>query len=292
MSTAKAVRTRRGFPIHGYVGPNGGGKTACMVLDTIPSLRAGRRVLSTVRILDGDRPRLCDDSGCYCDKSDSARHMAAHPLFTLWTDWPQLMDAEHCDVLADEITGIASSRDYSSLPSPVANLLVQLRRRDVAFRFTAPSASRSDILIRECAQAFTVCRGYFGRRVSDGTDRSWKQNQVFVFKTYDAALMADFETGQSKNLRSWAFSAVIKPASFGWFDTFDSVATVGAVSDGGKCLRCGGRRSAPVCGCPDHTGRGRRGPGSPPAVGGGVAATIPAVGADTSKRPRLALVDE
>jgi hypothetical protein len=39
---------RRVMPIHGYVGSNGGGKSAAMVWDTLPSLLAGRRVLSGV----------------------------------------------------------------------------------------------------------------------------------------------------------------------------------------------------------------------------------------------------
>ena len=50
--SAAATRQRRGFPIMAYVGPNGGGKSLAMVKDTVPSLRAGRRVLSTVRLLD------------------------------------------------------------------------------------------------------------------------------------------------------------------------------------------------------------------------------------------------
>lgn len=55
-------RERRAWPIHGYTGSNGGGKSAAMVWDTIPSLEAGRPVLSTVRVLDYLNPREC--SGC------------------------------------------------------------------------------------------------------------------------------------------------------------------------------------------------------------------------------------
>ena len=53
---------RRVWPIHGYVGANGGGKTVSMVWDTLPSLESGRPVLSTVRLLDYGNPRECE--GC------------------------------------------------------------------------------------------------------------------------------------------------------------------------------------------------------------------------------------
>lgn len=57
---------RRGYGIHFYAGNNGGGKSFAMIHDTIPSLENGRRVLSTVRLLDYRRPRPCP-GGAYCD---------------------------------------------------------------------------------------------------------------------------------------------------------------------------------------------------------------------------------
>ena len=53
---SRARDARRGLPIHAYVGPNGGGKSLAMVNDTIPSLDAGRPVLSTVRLIDWRAP--------------------------------------------------------------------------------------------------------------------------------------------------------------------------------------------------------------------------------------------
>jgi hypothetical protein len=174
---------RRGWPIMGYVGANGGGKSAAMVWDTVPSLLAGRPVLSTVRLLDFQNPRECEG----CDESGHFRpvygpvkistfaerdavaetliataaemgvepdqvpdelipthdrlgfpirevvdyvvHRAAHPLYVCFNEWEQLLEARGCDVLMDEVTGVASSRESQSMPAPVANKLVQLRRR-------------------------------------------------------------------------------------------------------------------------------------------------------------------
>jgi len=178
----KGRSMRRAWPIHGYIGPNGGGKTTAAVWDTMPSLMAGRSVLATVRLLDFENPRLCDDP--LCDSPDHATHKAKHPLWIPWTSWTQLLEVEHCDVIADEVTGVASSRESQSMPSVVANALVQLRRRDVVLRWTAPSWSRADLIIRECSQAATLCSGFLPVAVDDSSgDRAWRHRRPFRWLT-------------------------------------------------------------------------------------------------------------
>lgn len=282
-------RLRRAMPITGYVGPNGSGKSACMVWDSMPSLLAGRQVLSTVRLLDWENPRLCDDSSCthpehagvLLDVPNSGEdaslnegdqrplethrlrvavpdaptitHMAAHPLWVPFTDWQQLLDAEHCDVLMDEVTGVASSRESQSMPAPVANKLVQLRRADVVVRWSAPNWKRADVIIRECSQAVVYAQGYMAKRSDDG-DRQWRNRRLFLWKTYDAADFEDFTVGKREQLRPQITDLHWGPTSpvFAAYDTFDSVSSIGSVTDSGRCYRCGGRRSAPRCSCPDH----------------------------------------
>ena len=98
---------RRGYPIHAYLGTgNGSGKTLLMVHDSLPSLEAGRPVLSTVRLLDYKNPRQCDDPTCTFPGHPN--HQAAHPLYIPFKDYQQLLDARDCDVLMDEVTGVAS----------------------------------------------------------------------------------------------------------------------------------------------------------------------------------------
>lgn len=189
---------RRGFGISAYVGANGGGKTACMLWDAKPSLDAGRPVLSTVRVLDYDNPRECDDEMCAenPDRLDHFQlrptpegreaalrnqkrlflygpnaeleevemvslgvHRAAHPLWIPWTNWEQLLTMKFGEVLADEMTGIAESRASQSLPVEVINALQQLRRADIPFRYTSPSWERADVSLRQPTQTVTVCRG-------------------------------------------------------------------------------------------------------------------------------------
>lgn len=285
----KATALRRGSAISGFVGPNGGGKSYAMVATTIPSLRAGRRVLSTVRLLDGDNPRPCDDPACYCDKTDEQRHRAAHPSFTLWTSWEQLLEAEHCDVLADEVTGVASSREYSSLPGPIANLLVQLRRRDVVLRWTAPNWKRADVIIRECTQMVTVCTGLYPvthEAESDDDERAWIENRLLKMISFDSALMDDFEAGRTDDLQSWTRQWIWRPKAEveNWYDTYDQVTTIGTVSETGRCLRCGGTRTAPRCSCSDYSaGHSRPDSARSRALSDGSASVV-GIGASSARR--------
>lgn len=284
----QARASRRAWPIHGYVGPNGGGKSAAMVWDTLPTLAAGRQVLSTVRLLDYANPRDCE--GCDLEAFHQTgpllpggawpRHRQAHPLWVPLRSWEQMLDAVDCDVLLDEVTGVASSREHAAMPAPVANKLVQLRRSDVVVRWTAPSWARADKIIRECSQAVTHCRGSWSKAVVDEDgERQWRTRRLFRWKTYDADAFEDFTAGKREQLqvesREWHWG----PGSPAWlaYDTFDAVSAIATVTDSGRCYRCGGRRSVPTCKCDSHgvaegaeVGRGLApAPGGPRVVGSG-----------------------
>lgn len=311
---------RRAWPIHAYVGANGGGKSLAMIWDTLPSLEAGRPVLSTVRLLDYERPRECE--GCYEPDHEMWRlmplrrpdevpvdewvrmpvedrtelrymgiHPAAHPLYRPFTSWDQLMNAERCDVLMDEVTGVASSRESMGLPAPVANKLVQLRRADVVVRWSTPAWMRADKIIRECTQAVTHCEGFFSKAVVDVEgDRLWRNRRLFRWKTYDASAFEDFTSGKreemSSEVRSWHWGPG-SPA-FAAYDTYDAVLSIGTVSDAGTCYRCGGRRARPACNC--EAGHGVTGAGSPTRKGASPEGAPVAPGSlQQGNRRRLAL---
>lgn len=230
----RARNKRRAFPIHAYIGANGGGKSLAAVYDTLPSLAAGRSVASTVRILD---PATGEP----------------HPLWIPLDDFRTLLNVEFCDVILDEVTGVASSRESAGMPAAVANHLVQLRRRDVVLRWTAPSWKRADVIIRECSQAVTLCMGFVGERVEDdGTDRMWSSRRLFFWRTYDAFAFDEWSAYRKERARPVARQLFWRPGSTAQaaYDTFDSVLSLGAVSEGGLCMDCGGKRTHRRCGCP------------------------------------------
>jgi hypothetical protein len=259
---AKARGKRRMFPIRGYVGPNGTGKSAIMVYDTIPSLEQGRPVLSTVRLLDYRNPRLCDDDACtYPSHPD---HLAAHPLYVPFTRYEQLLDWRDGDVLMDEVTGVASSRETSSMPVQVANYLVQLRRRNVQLSWSAPAWGRADKIIREVSQAVTLMSAAMPTRApatDDGMPRLWHQRRLFTARTYDPVQMDEFEAHRADDIPHEVIAFYWGPGSlmFRAYDTLDAVTALGWATEAGMCMNCGGKRLTPKCSCDTINSGGRQG---------------------------------
>jgi hypothetical protein len=245
-------------PILCAAGPNGSGKSLAMVRLTLPDLDAGRPVLSTVRLLDFRNPRPCADPSCSSPSHGQPGHMAAHPSYVPLTDFRQLLDVEHATVLLDEVTGAADARESHGLPVQVRNLLVQLRRRDVVLRWTAPSFMFADVTIRRVTQAVLFARGFMPVP-ADGS--VWRDRRLFRFDTYDSRDIPRDESSTSPQAR--LSDAGIRPLVREWFwrpgslverayDTRDQVLTLGVHDSGGMCVTCGGRRTVPRCSCADH----------------------------------------
>jgi len=235
---SKASRTRRGFTIHAYIGANGHGKSLAMMHDTYLSITKGRPILSTVRVLDPRTGRTYEN-------------------YTPLTHLDQLIDVRGADVLLDEIVGALPSMPGQALPVEVQLLLNQLRRRDVALRWTAPSWMRCNVVLREVTQAVTVCRGYFPKyEHSEESERVWGMNRLFRWTTYDAyefTEWSDTKEGQLKGrANAWALRGERMMAQY-LYDTFDAVDNID--SGEGFCFRCGGNRPKivrPACTCSAH----------------------------------------
>lgn len=203
-----------------------------------------RRVLSTVRLLDQGE---------------------LHPLFDLLTDWPQVLAAEHSDVLFDEITGIAGSRESMGMPVDVQNALNQMRRADAPLSWTAPSWARADSIIRSCTQLVTECRGYMPDRslLRTETPPAWLPRRLFKARSFNAldfdewtaAKASQEKGGNVKPLRPSVVQWWWGPRSraFDSYDTFGAVSRVGGILDRGRCSFCGGTRTPHKCACTgDH----------------------------------------
>lgn len=245
-----ASEVRRRVPILGYVGANGSGKSLLAVSDSVVSLRSGRRVLSTVR--------LTSDGACELEAEDCKvwglhpAHKAPHPLWSPLTCWDDLLQAEHCDVLLDEVTTVASSRDASGLPPEVVDWLVQLRRRDVVLRWTAPSWSRADLVLREVSQGAAICKGLLRRRAEgqDWPTATWIASRLVDARDLDE-MTQSVRQGVDKKIntikRSWQL--VSRTVGRDYYATLDSVVGLSREGRGGTCMTCGGRRAPLRCGC-------------------------------------------
>lgn len=228
-------------PIEAFVGANGGGKTlAAVALVAVPALEAGVPVYSNFSI--------------------------DHPLaYRLRGDWQEIDELRSCVLILDEITSVFPSRQHAALPAQLQRRLNQLRKVDVRTVWTAPNWQRADVILRECTQAVTVCRGRWadpfvrdrGRVVRDERGRRvrrdslWPSNRLFRFKTYDAV---DFENFTSQKIAS------LKPLRSRWYlrtrhdhcemyDTQEGVDLMSHLDDFGACVVCGGARARAKCSC-------------------------------------------
>jgi len=241
----RGIRKRRGTPLMGYTGLNGWGKSFCMIRDTLPSLAEGRRVLSTVPLLD---PQTGNP----------------HPLYVRFEHWSQLEAFENGDILLDEVTGIMDSRD-SGMPKKVRKKLPQMRRAGCPIRWTGIDWDNSDRRLRQITQAVTMCRGYVPNGDLDRADGQataismWRPNRLFLFTTYDATTLAQSEDGRQltseddKKRRARVMTTgrffkrelVWGPGSLA-FDCYNTLGAVDSIDN--SCERCGGRIAPdPLC---------------------------------------------
>lgn len=260
----------RTVPILAVTGLNGSGKSLLTAELCRRALAEGRRCLSTVRLLDWENPRPCP-GGSGCDDPtnhdyDGRVHGATHPLYTRWTRWGQVDEMGTRFVLwADEVTGVAGSRDTSSLPKYAQDLFAQLRRRDAQLIWTGITFERGDVLLREVSQGVVTCRGYAGR-VDVASRRKYARKRMFRWQLYekgpgDVSTSALIDPGPVS--ASWFWGPGSK--AFLSYDTLAPVSRIGRVVGTGVCECCEGTRRRPECICQDYQEeKAARRVGSPP----------------------------
>lgn len=260
-ATERARRIRRGFSIHFYSGKNGASKSLCAIFDTMPDLDRGVPVLSTVRLLDYRNPRPCEDFYCDDPVGHAMGHLAAHPAYVPFVDWPQLLEWKGGPILMDEITGVADSNDSAAVPMAVANRLAQLRRSDVTVRITGLNFVRANKRIREAVTGITRCSASWPVTAvrEDGVERVWKQNRWASWQTYDAKSLPLDDISEAAYEKAELVTSthhwIPKSAAIGAYDTYSPVLMVGHVTEHGRCARCGDNRRVQECQCPDYVER-------------------------------------
>ncbi len=257
----KGILMRRDLPIVGYCGLNGQGKSMMAVRDTLLSLAMGRRVLSTVTILDAESGN-------------------PHPNFIPFKSWQQLnTDLRNSDGVWDEITGILDSRD-GALPKHVRRMIPQMRRENHPVRWTGISWDNTDVRLRQLTWAMVRCVGHdpVPRQRTDGFADSitmWRPNRTFVATTFDARTLAKSDAAEmitedrnkkrrAKVLnREFVRGPALRPVgmwpvrmhpgqlAFQSYNTLDAVLQID-----NSCPICGGR-------IPEKTCRGHGAPNGP-----------------------------
>lgn len=282
-----AVRRRRGFAIHAYIGANGSGKSATLCLDTIPTLRGimwacenpdhhhsslgiysgVRRVLSTMRFTTPDGE--------------------PHPLYIPLTDYSQLTTFEHGDLILDEVGGAVASSTGDDIPMSVKAVLQEMRRKEVNIRWSAPSWARASKVLRECSLGVTVSKGKFAVRDADeveffgphkteyidprtfelvegGCDiagqhthpagRTWGSRRMFSTATFDASEFDEWSAAKREKLKPVVRQVIWRPGHEleKAYDTHAHVNKLGQVTDSGRCDHCMGYKPRRKCECEGH----------------------------------------
>lgn len=279
-----ASKKRRGLAIHGMIGANGSGKSLIVAEDTRATLRgiswacdnqdhlhtaAGitsgtRRVLSTMPFIT--------PSG------------APHPLYDPLVDFSQIIAAEHCDLILDEVGGAVASSTSDDLPNGVKAKLQELRRSEVVCRWTAPSWSRASKVLRETSQGVTLVQGFMPvahndvvefdgvhelqRMAVDGetldylnceipgqhfheSGRMWGARRLMLSRTFDANTFDEWTTAKREKIKPLVRSLFWRPGSAAEsaYDTFGYVEKLNQITDGGRCDHCMGRKTPKKCDC-------------------------------------------
>jgi hypothetical protein len=173
-----------------------------------------------------------------------------HRLFRPLTDYRDMDQIEHADVLFDEVAGVSDSSDSAGLPVQVTNWIQQLRRRDVRLRVTTPAYARCSKPIRQIAQVVVDARSFFPDPAA--TERLWRPRRAMHYTAFDAREFEDYTSSTADRVKPLAHAALWRPGCWAEsaYSTLGAVLALGHVTEGGMCAVCGGSRSRPRCGCP------------------------------------------
>jgi len=278
------VKKLRSYPIHGLVGPNGGGKSLIAAQLTIPTLQGISWSCDNVDHLHTQEGQTHGTRRVLSTMPFVTPSGAPHPLYVPLTDYSQIIFAEHVDLILDEVGGAVASSTGADIPIGVKASLQELRRREVVARWTAPSWARASKVLREVSQGVTLTMGFLPVAHSDGvpfdgphatekmsvdgetleydtcrtegphehaSGRLWGARRLMYARTFDANTFDEWTTAKREKVKPEVRSLFWRPGSAAEraYDTHGYVEKLGQVTDSGTCDHCGGLRSRPRCSC-------------------------------------------
>lgn len=264
------VTAASAFPIVGFVGANGGGKTLAMVETlALPAIEKGLPIAANF--------------GLHYERFVPLRSWGDFLDFKRTTD-PGL-------ILLDEVSSWVPSREAQKLPAVILAELNQLRKHRKQLGWAGPAWGRCDKGLREVTQAVCWCKGFLGdvwerepgqyrfprsgKRVRSiigdpsvrGSKKGahlrvegWPNRRLFQWRWYDPMdLPSESIDGQALN--SPPSDVKAKDARLYWrpggraqfvYDSTEPVLALAHFDDSGACVKCGGQRRRLECGCHDY----------------------------------------
>ncbi len=267
--------------IVGWLGANGDGKSAGLVGCRMHTLARGIPDLGTVRIVDWQNPRPCEDSSCTFPGHPD--HGAAHPLWTPLVSYDQMLAWDRGTISLDEVQGIGDVHDSGGMPYQWRNAVRKLRHSDVSLMWTAPDWGSAPVPVRRVTRVVVQATGKRGvpvylpcetcqqvhpKPTAGCSDRSrrrlWDANRRLRYAAYDARAFDEWTEAKRKPENRLARAALWMPkAAVGRaYDSHGPVLSIAAADHAGTCIGCGGTRRRQECSCEDYVmykARHRRG---------------------------------
>lgn len=208
--------------VRAITGLNGAGKSAYAVRALRQAQKAGFNTASNVKV-------------------DGAEHIRSYD---------QLMKLRHTLVLLDDVSAIASSRNYAAL-TPEAVLFFQtLRHHDVSLIWTAPTFDRADVLLRSVTREWTDVRVLIATRREGSL---WKSTQLaYTLTGTPEESMAAGASGSGYRI-AHPFLGFFRPASvFQHYDSFADLDLFTPEKFPTRCRDCGAVLMYPRVNAKEH----------------------------------------
>ncbi|WP_084126532.1 hypothetical protein [Demequina sp. NBRC 110054] len=207
------------FPIQGFIGMNGGGKSALMVDTGIDQAQKhGRPILSNIWI-DEDR--------------------AGVPVKRL-TGLLDIMNADGDIVILDDIASIAPARETNASPPEMVMRLAALRHRDAMLLWSAPVLEDVDVKIRRVTQSVVSLKALV-RVKREG--QLWKDTKVSLAKAYDfrSETTTSINRDTPRNQYGFVWLNSLR------LDAYDTREELELQADHAICAVCGKRKPRQMC---------------------------------------------
>lgn len=213
--------------IRAITGMNGAGKSAYAVRVLLDAQSRGFKTASNVQV-------------------DGAVHVRSYD---------HLMNLRNTLVLLDDVSAIASSRNYAAL-TPEAVLFFQtLRHHDVSLIWTAPTFDRADILLRSVTREWTDVRVLWATRRKGSL---WKSTQLaYTVTGHPTESVAAGTSGSGYKIGN-PYLGLFRPASV--YQNYDSFADLDLFTPERyptRCRDCGAILMYPRVQASDHSHENR-----------------------------------